>query len=63
VIRFKCPYCGNAIEVGDADAGREGLCHGCGKRIKVPRPVIVVDDEAQLAPEAPGNGTPARPRR
>jgi DNA-directed RNA polymerase subunit RPC12/RpoP len=56
VIRFKCPHCGKAIEVEDADAGKEGDCHGCGKRIRVPRPVIVSDSETGKILDMPGNG-------
>jgi hypothetical protein len=61
MINFQCPHCGNPIEVADTDAGRAGNCHGCRKRITVPRPVIVVDSEAEAVLEAPEDDTTAKP--
>jgi hypothetical protein len=61
MIHFRCPYCGNAIVVEDTDAGKAGNCHGCGKRITVPRPVIVRKDETDKTRDMPDDGPAAEP--
>lgn len=63
MIRFKCMHCGNVIEVADTDAGKEGDCRGCGKRITVPRPVIVHDNEIRHVQVLPvlGNSSEGKP--
>ena len=71
MIEFRCPHCGNLIQVGDEAAGRKGNCHGCGKMIQVPKAGVqetraraetlkrtgeIVDAPHPQPPELPTNG-------
>ena len=35
-IEFKCPSCGNEMQVADENKGKRGKCPACGQLIKVP---------------------------
>ncbi|MBN2582935.1 MAG: hypothetical protein JXL80_07700 [Planctomycetes bacterium] len=38
MIEFRCPHCGEGVEVDDQFAGLKGQCPECGKVIVIPRP-------------------------
>lgn len=37
-FEFKCPYCGNILEIDEAHRGKKTSCPACGKSILVPDP-------------------------
>lgn len=38
MIEFRCPHCGEGVEVEDRFAGRKGQCPECGRVIEIPGP-------------------------
>jgi len=38
MIEFRCPHCGEGVEVEDRFAGRQGQCPECGRVIGIPSP-------------------------
>lgn len=44
MIRFKCDNCGRGMRAGDSQAGRETMCPDCRKRMTVPEPLRLKDE-------------------
>ena len=38
LIRFKCPHCQTALQVGSDFAGKTGVCPKCKEEIPIPEP-------------------------
>lgn len=49
-VRFTCPKCGKPLKADAAEAGRRGLCRGCGSTFTVPSAVPPARESAAPAP-------------
>ena len=56
-VKFFCPECGKAVEVGDNLAGTSAFCPHCATRITIPQP-----DGGQSNPVVPQQGDVSQPK-